>query len=171
MLLEIPSFSPLPSYSPIPLLPDAIHLLTKSIDLCNSEEIKYYPYIRLYRNHLNGTQTQELFDEARSIELLEAFIDNRVPKPPPLPSPIQDHPVPGFDSNSKDQHSIAKSQYNMDGQVLVLGADNFQERVASEPTMVKFFAPWCGHCQKLAPSASLLMFSHKQQWLTADRMG
>lgn len=148
---------PSSSYSPIaPLI-----CLRSRTDLCTSEGINYYPYIRLYRNHLNGTQTQELFDEARSIELLEAFLDNRVPKPPPLPSLIRDHPVPGLDSNSKDPHSIGKAQYNMDGQVLVLGADNFQERVASEPTMVKFFAPWCGHCQKLAPSTSLFTFSLK----------
>ena len=40
-----------------------------------------------------------------------------------------------------------------DGHVLALNADNFDE-VVKDPSMhvfVKFYTPWCSHCQEVAP--------------------
>lgn len=81
---------------------------------------------------------------------MEKWLDDRVPRlttQPPVGrvQPVQDHPIPG------QQTTLAPKSYNTAGRVLVLGTADFQETVSREPTMVKFFAPWCGHCQKLAP--------------------
>ncbi|CCA75808.1 related to protein disulfide isomerase-Laccaria bicolor [Serendipita indica DSM 11827] len=109
-------------------------------DLCRAQNVPYYPYLRLYRNEVNGTQTQDVFGGSRTIENIEKWLDERSPKP-------KSNSIP----QHNDQVSIQQKKYNVDGKVLVLGANTFREQVAKEPTFVKFFAPWCGHCQKLAP--------------------
>lgn len=50
-----------------------------------------------------------------------------------------------------------------DGDVFILTDENFDKTIASNSiVMVKFFAPWCGHCKALAPEYEKLAKTVKE---------
>jgi thioredoxin domain-containing protein 5 len=58
-----------------------------------------------------------------------------------------------------------KVALNPSGEVLALTGETFSKTLSKGPGFVKFFAPWCGHCKKLAPTWKQLA-RHMQNKLT-----
>ena len=50
-------------------------------------------------------------------------------------------------SAQEESHSVA----NPNGEVTQLTSVTFEATLSQGPMFVKFFAPWCGHCKRLAP--------------------
>ena len=60
----------------------------------------------------------------------------------------------GYSSWHRDAHSIQAWVYNfLPSKVLKLRTGTFAQKVldSTEPWVVDFFAPWCGHCQVFKP--------------------
>lgn len=109
-------------------------------DLCNKNKVDGYPQMNLYKDG----ELVEVYKQSREIELLREYISSHARRKPSLPAvvtPPEDHvDIP-----------INHEVYNPSGQVVVLDEKTFGETTSKGHVFVKFYAPWCGHCKKLAP--------------------
>ncbi|TFK56291.1 thioredoxin-domain-containing protein [Heliocybe sulcata] len=123
-------------------------------DLCSENGVTGYPQINLYKDgQFVGT-----YKQARSIELLEEFIEKHAE---PTGTSVSTAPATTTASEAETLTSSAAAvatsppvlmrSPNPRGSVLSLNGNTFQDAIKDGPVFVKFFAPWCGHCKKLAP--------------------
>ncbi|KAF9518405.1 hypothetical protein BS47DRAFT_1325399 [Hydnum rufescens UP504] len=101
-------------------------------DLCNEQNVTFYPKITMYQDG----QAMETYNGDRSLEDVSEYIDEHVRV---------------FTRREISPGATSPIVPNALGHVVQLTDTTFGAAVAEGPLFVKMFAPWCGHCKKLAP--------------------
>lgn len=106
---------------------------TTDSDVCNEYDVTGYPTLKFFKvgNDKEGVK----FRGTRDLPTLTNFINEQ------LREGDDEESANILDLNFPEAHNG----------LLELTEDTFDRHVASGRHFVKFYAPWCGHCQKLAP--------------------
>ncbi|KAF8624254.1 hypothetical protein AX15_005967 [Amanita polypyramis BW_CC] len=117
-------------------------------DLCDENGVKGYPELKLFK----AGKLINTFHGVREMSKLKAFLRENVPQEQ---SPSDSGTSPDSESkpNGDDEPEVTNTpSLNPTGKVLSLDPSTFESTLAQGPMFVKFYAPWCGHCKKLAPT-------------------
>ncbi|KAL0274509.1 UNVERIFIED_CONTAM: hypothetical protein PYX00_002608 [Menopon gallinae] len=98
--------------------------------VCNNLEIKVYPTLLW----IQDGKVVEKYQGQRTESELKSFVNKMLGN--------QEAPT---------EEEQQEGELNP-GVILSLNADNFQQGIAQGVSFVKFFAPWCAYCKRLAPT-------------------
>ncbi|CAD8208859.1 unnamed protein product [Paramecium pentaurelia] len=98
--------------------------------------IEGYPTLYLFKQEGN-TKTRKEYEGDRTFQGMKAFLERNLGK---------------VESGEKKQPEF--NEIKNEGTVIELTSDNFDHVVfnSKQDVLVKFFAPWCGHCKAMAES-------------------
>ncbi|XP_072390069.1 thioredoxin domain-containing protein 5 homolog [Diabrotica undecimpunctata] len=105
---------------------------TTDSEVCSEQDITGYPTLKFYKV---GDSEGVRFRGTRDLPSITNFINEQLRE--------------GDETNTEEATSNESTA--VDG-LTELTEDNFHKHVKSGKHFIKFYAPWCGHCQKLAPT-------------------
>lgn len=148
-------------------------------DACGAHGIRQYPTFKVFKN---GQQSGEEKSGAKSLEDMSAWVEGILSEIKPDSRPVGGPILPRVGDKQVGSPSLppvdklepvapaVKSALaapaipepkarptgvpNKDGKSIPLSAEKFQELVTmtQDPWFIKFYTPWCSHCQQLAPN-------------------
>ncbi|EDX02494.1 thioredoxin domain-containing protein 5 homolog [Drosophila yakuba] len=107
---------------------------TKHQELCATHQVTGYPTLRLFKL---GEEESIEFKSTWDLPAITDFINKELGAP--------------AEGDLGDAKREQVENVNL-GKVVDLTEDTFAKHVSSGNHFVKFFAPWCSHCQRLAPT-------------------
>ncbi|KXS10568.1 thioredoxin-domain-containing protein [Gonapodya prolifera JEL478] len=129
---------------------------TENDGLCKRHNVKSYPTLILFAEG----QRIDTHEGSKTFEELKSYAQSHVKKAPSVP--LLSTVAKRLAAAHSSAHPKSSVPPNPNGRVVSLTQATFDtslglsesegdDEVSSGPWFVEFFAPWCGHCQKLAP--------------------
>ncbi|KAF7992883.1 hypothetical protein HCN44_005227 [Aphidius gifuensis] len=106
---------------------------TTDSSVCSQNDVTGYPTLKFFKE---GESTGIKFRGTRDLQSLTSFINEQL----------------GSAKTPNDDNEINTSVPEPINGLVELTEDTFDDHVSSGLHFVKFYAPWCGHCQRLAPT-------------------
>jgi len=108
--------------------------------LCSAQEVTGYPTLKFFKS---GVDSGVKYRGQRDFNSLIKFINEQM----------------GYEQ--PEEPEVVPEDAVVDTGLYVLNDKSFAKHVASGDHFIKFYAPWCGHCQKLAPAWQSLAKSYE----------
>jgi len=108
--------------------------------LCSSQDVTGYPTLKFFKS---GPDSGVKYRGQRDLQSLVKFINEQM----------------GYEQ--PEEPAVVPEDAVVDTGLYVLSEKSFTKHVSSGDHFIKFYAPWCGHCQKLAPAWAELAKSYE----------
>lgn len=102
-------------------------------DLCSEQDVTGYPTLKFFKLGESNDQSVK-YRGARDLDAFNAFVREQL----------------GLEEDESEE-TVAEPPKPV-SPLVELTDDTFAKHISSGQHFVKFYAPWCGHCTKLAPT-------------------
>jgi len=99
--------------------------------LCSAQDVTGYPTLKFFKS---GSDSGVKYRGQRDLDSLVKFINQQMGIEQP------------------EEEKVEPEEAKVDNGLYILTEKSFEKHVETGDHFIKFYAPWCGHCQKLAPA-------------------
>ncbi|KZF25322.1 putative disulfide isomerase [Xylona heveae TC161] len=130
-------------------------------DTCEKNDVNAWPTLSMFKDG----KLLKAFTGVKDLESLSAFVEETLESIRPGSRPKEGLLLPEVGASHAPKQAKPKRTPNPAGQSVPLNAESFQSLVTTtqDPWFVKFYAPWCHHCQAMAPTWAELGIQMKEK--------
>jgi len=103
--------------------------------VCKKEDIKGFPTLVTFNNGVRAAK----YSGKRDVEAFRAYVEEQLKNF-------------GGETTKDEDASGSNAEVDVTNGLSVLTDETFRTGIKNDWSIVKFYAPWCGHCKKLVPT-------------------